>query len=111
MASEAQRSLAPGGTYLILGYASGTIPRLAANVILMANRSAVGVDINALSRADHSAIPQLLTEVVDAIGDGRITPPHPTIRPVDEVHDVFVELSNGSALGRTVIDMRGGQVA
>jgi NADPH2:quinone reductase len=38
------RGLRPGGRFCVLGFASGEIPRLAANLVLLGNRSVIGVD-------------------------------------------------------------------
>ena len=44
LAEPALRLLRPGGRYLVVGFASGTIPSLPANRVLLHNRNLVGVD-------------------------------------------------------------------
>ncbi len=43
-ADPALRSLSPGGRYLVIGFASGTIPKFAANLTLLKQISIVGVN-------------------------------------------------------------------
>ncbi|MGW0595272.1 zinc-binding dehydrogenase [Streptosporangium sp. NPDC002607] len=49
LADPALRSLRVGGRYLVIGFASGTIPSLPLNQVLLRNRSVVGVDWGAWS--------------------------------------------------------------
>ena len=100
---EALRSLAPDGNYLVVGYASGDIPCLPANRILMANKTVVGVDIGWLGRTDPNAVRDLLGEVVREIAELRIVPPRPNVHAVADVDDTFRSLSDGTAIGRTVV--------
>lgn len=41
---SALRALATGGRFCVLGFASGEIPRLPANIVLLRNRTVVGID-------------------------------------------------------------------
>ena len=44
VAEPAFRSLSPGGRFLVIGFAGGTIPRLPLNLALLKRSSIVGVD-------------------------------------------------------------------
>ena len=44
LAEPALRALGEGGRFVVIGFASGTIPALPANQVLLRNRSVVGVD-------------------------------------------------------------------
>ncbi len=75
LADPALRALGDGGRYLVIGFASGTIPSLALNQVLLRNRSVVGVDWGAwaLARADEPGGPARRAAVV---GGRRAPPPH-----------------------------------
>ena len=42
--SEEKRALGTGGRFYVIGFASGEIPRLPANIVLLRNRMIVGID-------------------------------------------------------------------
>ncbi len=72
------RVLAPGGRFLVIGFAAGPIPRLPLNHILLRNRSVIGVDWGAWSMSDPDANRALLRDVLQQIGDRKLSPiaPH-----------------------------------
>ena len=55
------------GRFLVVGFASGTIPELAANQILLRNRTVLGVDWGAWAMGDPAANADLLDEVLAAV--------------------------------------------
>ena len=66
-AEAALRALAAGGHYCVVGFASGEIPRLPANIVLLRNRSVVGVDWGDWSRTDHVAALGLVSDVLSMV--------------------------------------------
>lgn len=75
---DALRGLDVGGRLLVVGFASGTIPDLPANQVLLRNRSVLGVDWGAWAMANPESNRALVAEVLDAVADGRLNPPEPT---------------------------------
>ena len=77
-ASEpALRALGNGGRFLVIGFASGTIPELPANQILLRNRTVLGVDWGAWAMADPSANADVVAEVLEKVAEGVLTPAEP----------------------------------
>lgn len=77
-ASEsALRALGNGGRFLVIGFASGTIPELPANQILLRNRTVLGVDWGAWAMADPAANAEVVAEVLEKVADGVLTPAEP----------------------------------
>ncbi|MTV26382.1 zinc-binding dehydrogenase [Nitriliruptoraceae bacterium ZYF776] len=77
---QALRRLTAGGRLLVVGFASGEVPRLPANHVLLRNRAAVGVDLGALLREGGATAGELLAAVVPRLVDGPLRP-----RPVRSV--------------------------
>lgn len=66
LSEQALRTLAPGGRHLVIGFASGTIPRVPWNLALLKQCSIVGVAWGAWAMAnprDHAANMQALFEL------------------------------------------------
>jgi NADPH2:quinone reductase len=102
-AEAALRALRTGGRYLVLGFASGTIPSLPLNQVLLRNRAVIGVDWGAWSSADPPANRQLVGELFDLAAGGRIHPAEPRARPLDEAGAVLAGLLGRSGTGKTVL--------
>lgn len=81
-AEPALRALRTGGRYLVLGFAGGSIPAVPLNQVLLNNRTVVGVDWGAWASAHPGDNHQLVGEVFDLAGAGRIHPPEPTTYPL-----------------------------
>jgi NADPH2:quinone reductase len=72
-ADAALRSLSKQGRYLIVGFAAGTIPRLAANLLLLKGASAIGVNAD-FAREDRSLYLQTMGTLLGWLKQGKITP-------------------------------------
>ncbi|MFF0699987.1 NADPH:quinone oxidoreductase family protein [Streptomyces tendae] len=105
-ASEsALRALAAGGRFCVLGFASGDIPRLPANIVLLRNRSVVGVDWGDWSR-EVGEVPgnaALLSDVFARIGRGELRPGQPATAPLSEAGRVLRLFGERRALGKYVL--------
>jgi NADPH:quinone reductase len=84
-ALAAIKLLAERGSYLIVGFASGDIPRLGANRFLISNRSAIGIDWGEEARVAGDGLRGQLAEVFAAYTAGRLHPPRPLVFGLDEV--------------------------
>lgn len=78
-AESALRALGTGGRFCVLGFASGEIPRLPANIVLLRNREIVGVDWGDWARTDEPAARELVAEVLGRIARGELHPPRPQV--------------------------------
>jgi NADPH2:quinone reductase len=81
---SALRALGPGGRFCVLGFASGNIPRLPLNIVLLRNRSIIGVDWGDWSRGagGPDAGRGLFADVLARISRGEIHPPMPRSVPL-----------------------------
>ncbi|BBF99229.1 MULTISPECIES: NADPH:quinone oxidoreductase family protein [Pseudonocardia] len=102
-AEAALRALGPGGRFCVLGFTSGEIPRLPANVVLLRNRTVVGVDWGDWSRSDPAAARDLAADVLRRIARGELHPPEPTPLPLDEVTTATRAYAERTAVGKFVL--------
>ena len=91
----ALKSLTAYGTYLVLGFASGDIPRLGANRVLIANKTVVGVDMGHAIGLDAGLAERIMTEVLAAVKSGRYSPPVPYVCSLEDVPSVLTAIEKG----------------
>ncbi|GAA1745230.1 zinc-binding dehydrogenase [Aeromicrobium alkaliterrae] len=70
LATESLKLLAPWGELLVLGFASGTIPRLGANRVLIGNRRITGVDLGFAITRDLVEGQAVMSEVLERVAAG-----------------------------------------
>jgi NADPH2:quinone reductase len=102
-AEPALRSLRPFGRYLVVGFAGGSIPKLAANLVLLENRTVVGIDWGAWGRRDPAGNLALVDEVFAGIAAGRYRPPAPAVFPLEEAADALTLLAERRVTGKLVL--------
>jgi NADPH2:quinone reductase len=99
------KCIAPGGRLIVIGFASGRIPSIAANRILLKNISIVG----ALWGGHALAHPEYLGVVQRALADlyskGDIRPPSPIEYPLDRAPAALRDLANRKVLWKAVLTM------
>ncbi len=103
MAEAALRSLTFGGRYLVVGFASGQIPRLPVNHVLLRNRCIVGVEWASWIREHPNHVPRSMEVVLNRLGRGVLHPPSPHTVDLDSLPDNILGPPPGSGLVRTVV--------
>jgi len=102
-AEPALRATRWNGRYCVVGFASGTIPALPMNQVLLNNRTVVGVDWGAWTFRDHEGYRALLGELMAMVGDGKLHPPIPTERPLVEAARAMEDLIARNVTGKVVL--------
>jgi len=104
-AESSLRALRAGGRFCVLGFASGEIPRLPANIVLLRNRSVIGVDWGDWARevGGPEGNTALLGEVVGRIGRGELRPPVPEAVPLEEAGAVLRRIAERGVTGKVVL--------
>jgi NADPH2:quinone reductase len=105
-AEAALRSLSYDGRLLVIGFASGPIPRLPANQILLRNRSVVGVDWGAWALSHAAEQRALLDGLLDDVATGRLRPVAPQVRPLEQASQALADLLDRKVLGKLVLTPR-----
>jgi NADPH2:quinone reductase len=104
-AESALPALRAGGRFCVLGFASGEIPRLPANIVLLRNRTVVGVDWGDWARevGGPNGNAELLADVVDRIARDELHPPRPAAAPLAEAGSVLRRYADRTAVGKYVL--------
>jgi NADPH2:quinone reductase len=103
VAEPALRALGDGGRYLVVGFASGTIPELPANQILLRNRTVLGVDWGAWAMADPDANAVVLDEVLALVEAGTLTPAEPTTYALADAATALRDLLERRVTGKVCL--------
>lgn len=99
----ALRACAPGARYLVIGFATGEIPKFRLNLVLLKSCQVVGVDWGGTSRRDASLNPALLADLTGMIESGRLAPRAPAAFPLEQAGQVLTDLSERRLAGKAVL--------
>ena len=102
-AETAFRALAPGGRFLVVGFAAGTIPSIPLNLALLKRSSIVGVDWGGESRAHPEINHVLITTILSWIESGGLQPAEVVTRPIREVREALEDQLAGRIVGKLVL--------
>ncbi|MEM7221140.1 MAG: NADPH:quinone oxidoreductase family protein [Pseudomonadota bacterium] len=97
------RSLAPGGRLLVVGFASGAIPRLPLNLALLKRASAVGVDWGGDARANPELNAGLVERLQGLIGSGALRLAPVAERPASDFVAALEDQLAGRIRGKLVL--------
>ena len=103
VAEPALRSLAPGGRFLVVGFASGEIPKVALNLALLKRCSIVGVDWGGEARADPELNVGLMRRLLEMLDAGRLRVAPVSERPAAQFVQAFEDQLAGRIIGKLVL--------
>jgi len=96
------RALNFDGRFLVIGFPAG-IARVPLNLVLLKNRSVIGVERGSWVNRHPEANRVLVAEMIDAVAHGALHPVAPFERPLRDAGAVLSELLNRRAFGKTVL--------
>jgi NADPH2:quinone reductase len=102
-AEQSLRALGDRGRYLVIGFASGTIPSLPLNQVLLRNRTVYGIDWGIWSMQNAKAQRALLDDLIEMVANGALAPVHPTTFPLEEVSTVLEDLLTRRIVGKVAL--------
>ncbi len=97
------RSLRDDGQFLVIGFASGDIPKLPANQVLLRNRRVTGVDWGAWAGRNQEANKALLDAVLGLIASGELDPVEPTKYRFEDAALALADQQNRKVVGKAVL--------
>jgi NADPH:quinone reductase len=103
LAEPALRSLAWRGRYLVIGFASGTIPSLPLNLPLLKGTAIVGVFWGGFARQEPQAARTVLAELVRWYGEGKIKPVIDQQLPMAELKAAYEYMGSRGVKGKLVM--------
>ena len=97
------RALGTFGRLVVIGFASGDIPALPANQVLLRNRTVVGVDWGAWAMSNPTDNHALVTGIIADAASGMLSPQQPTEYPLAEVGTALAHLQQRVLAGKAVL--------
>lgn len=101
----ALRSLAPEGRYLVIGFASGDIPTIRPNHLLVKNVSVIGFYWGGYRAFRPDAVTDSLAELMRWHSEGRIHPHVSHVLPIRDLSTGLDLLRNRQATGKVVLTL------
>jgi len=101
---QSLRCVAPGARMLLIGFASGTVPQIPANILLVKNVAAIGFYFGAYLEQNPDIAQQGMAEILGLLRDGKIRPMISQKYPLADAMDALVAIRNRTATGKLIID-------
>ncbi len=103
LAEPALRALGDSGRYLVIGFASGTIPALPLNQVLLRNRTVLGIDWGIWAMQHATGQRALLDDLLAMVEEGTLDPVHPARYPLDDVARALEDLLGRRTVGKIAL--------
>lgn len=103
---EAFRSIAWNGRMLVVGFASGTIPSLPANLTLLKGASLVGVFWGSFAQRQPQDNAANFQQLFSWFAEGKIKPLVSQTFPLEKAADAINHLGQRKAVGKVVVTVR-----
>lgn len=100
---QAVRRIAWEGRYLVIGFASGRIPALPANIALLKNASLVGLFWGAYLQRNPAVIRDSFTKLLQWYVEGKLKPHIHKTYPLEEASAALRELMERRAMGKVLL--------
>ncbi len=91
------------GRFCVIGFAGGSIPSIPLNLVLLHNRTMVGVEWGGWVVRDPAGNRELLSELLAMIEDGRLHPSRPATFALDDAPSVLAGLIGRTIDGKAVL--------
>jgi NADPH:quinone reductase len=105
LAEQAYRALAWHGRYLVIGFASGEIPRFPANIALLKEASVIGVWWGTWAGHNPALAARNMSDLAAMVEDGTLKPRVTERYPLERFADAFAAITGRRALGKVVLTM------
>jgi NADPH2:quinone reductase len=105
LAEPALRSLRWGGRFVTVGYASGTIPRIPLNLVLLKGVQVLGFEFRSFATNLPDELARNEAALLELLAAGRATPHVGATFPLDDVAGAMSHVADGHAVGKVVLDV------
>lgn len=97
------RALAWKGRFLVVGFASGEIPKLPLNLLLVKGASAIGVYWGDSVRRNQAAHRVGMMKILDWVAEGRLKPRIHATYPLEKIGEALAVIERREAQGKVVL--------
>ena len=105
LAEPALRSLRWGGRFVTVGYASGTIPRIPLNLVLLKGVHVLGFEMRGFGTNASDELARNEAELIDLFASRRALPYIGKRFALDQVVDALRFVADGKAVGKVVLEV------
>jgi NADPH:quinone reductase len=103
LGEECLRSLREDGQFIVIGFASGKIPKLPANQVLLRNRRVTGVDWGGWAGQNPAENQELVGQLLARITAGELNPVEPVSYPFEQAAQALSDQQNRKVVGKAVL--------
>jgi len=103
VAMQALRCVASQGRFLVIGFASGTIPSIPANIPLIKGFSVVGVRSGAEMLLNPKMTQEMIVALLGLADQGKLKPLIYCEVPLSKAQDAFFAIANRNVIGKAVV--------
>lgn len=100
------RCINPGGRILVIGFASGSVPQIPANHLLVKDASALGFSLTQMRRHAPEAVEAAMHELLAWVASGRLQPLVSSTVPFEDFADGMRLLRDRRSTGKVAIRVR-----
>ncbi|HIF11179.1 MAG TPA: NADPH:quinone oxidoreductase family protein, partial [Sneathiellales bacterium] len=100
---QSLRAIAPKGRMLVIGFASGVIPKLPVNLVLLKDCQVVGVFWGQFTKREPEVNAQNIRDLVRMVEDGTLTPLISKTYPLEKAVDALNEVLARKVVGKVVL--------
>jgi NADPH2:quinone reductase len=109
LSEPALRSLRWGGRFVTVGYASGVIPKIPLNLVLIKGVHVLGFEFLGFATNAADDVQRNEEELVEHFAAGRVVPHIGAVFPLDDAAAALRHVADGRAIGKVVIDVASGR--
>ena len=102
LSEPALRALRRGGRFITVGYASGTIPRIPLNLVLVKGITVLGFQFQDVPVAEFE---RNETELRELLVSGRVSPHVGAVYALADAARALRHVADGQAIGKVLIDL------
>ena len=103
-AEQALRAMRWGGRFVSVGFASGEIPRIPLNLVLLKGVIVTGFAMEGLGRNQPEDVARDRAELLDLLASGRVVPHVSAVYPLEKADRALADLAERRATGKVLID-------
>lgn len=103
LGEQSLRALRDDGQLLVIGFASGDIPKLPANQVLLRNRRVTGVDWGGWSIRNQAQNRSILESIVADVAASKLHPVEPATVPLSRAADALRDQQERRVTGKTAL--------
>jgi len=103
---DAVRSLAVGGTGVVVGFASGTIPEIRTNRLLLRNLTLRGMAMDVVESERPGTLARVQQGVQDLLDAGSLRPVVDHVYPLERAAEAMISIEDRTAIGKVVVAVK-----